>query len=80
MDTAETFDRSLTPAGEGQRTFNDGHGRRWIVYERAAPTLLFPERLCLIFESVRAMRRVSVFPPDWRALDGLALEDLSWAR
>jgi hypothetical protein len=80
MQTPRQIDRLPERANDGQRTFKDDCGRRWIVYERTSWTLANPARLFLIFEAVDAVRRVSIFPGAWRALDAIALERLSWAR
>ena len=64
----------------GERRFQDGARRFWLVFEQICPTLLLPDRHCLIFECVGVVRRVYTFPSHWRALDAGALERLSWKR
>ena len=51
----------------------------WSVYEA---TDLYDRRRgpALVFESAEVMRRVRLFPADWRALDDAALFALSWKR
>jgi hypothetical protein len=70
----------------GERSFTDSRGLTWTVYELPRSRIEFDERLVettpahLTFElgtgASRVLRRVSHYPPDWRALDDEALEVL----
>ena len=76
VDNAAT----IRNARNDERVFNDGRGKRWLVYERTIGIAGYPDTPCLIFESVCAVRRVRDYPADWRRLDALALARLSAAR
>jgi hypothetical protein len=70
----------LRVAQRGELQFQDSTRRTWLVFEHNCPTWNVPNRPCLIFESVGAVRRVFTYPSHWRALDAGSLERLSWKR
>jgi hypothetical protein len=53
---------------------------RWTVGERPARAFDLPRTPALVFESDDAIRRVRLFPANWRDLDDAALYELSWCR
>ena len=72
---------NVRTARADERSFvgHDDH-RRWIAYETAQQIGRTPARPYLIFESEKIMRRVRTFPTNWRELDDVSLERLSWRR
>lgn len=57
------------------------HGAEvWIVGERPARPFDLPRTPHLVFESDSAIRRVRLFPANWRDLDDAALYALSWCK
>jgi hypothetical protein len=58
------------------RTILDPQGESWRVYELAGAT--YDRRDSLIFESAWTVRRVRIYPEDWRALSDEELLTLSW--
>lgn len=58
------------------RTIRDPQGECWHVYEVGGAT--YDRRASLIFESAWTVRRVRVYPADWRALSDEELLALSW--
>ena len=51
-------------------------GELWAAYEDESPKW----GRSLIFESVRIVRRVRTYPPDWRELPDEQLYAVSWSR
>ena len=76
MDFPDLTD-AVPPRDHG-RKYRDVSGRAWCVYEGVLGKNA--TRPCLIFESVRTVRRVCDYPENWQALDDDALERLSWQR
>lgn len=58
------------------RTVHDAQGETWHVYEVGGAT--YDRRASLIFESAWTVRRVRVYPANWRALSDEELLTLSW--
>lgn len=58
------------------RTILDPQGESWHVYEVGGAT--YDRRASLIFESAWTVRRVRVYPADWRTLSDEELLALSW--
>ena len=58
------------------RTILDPQGEAWRVYEVGGAT--YDRRASLIFESAWTVRRVRIYPADWRALSDEELLTLSW--
>jgi uncharacterized protein YjeT (DUF2065 family) len=73
-------DTSMWNATDAVR-FTDSAGVRWRVVDRAAPAPdVAPNGLiahCLIFLSESIVRRVWIFPKEWRRLSPAALEALT---
>lgn len=59
------------------RTVIDPQGESWLVYEVGGAT--YDRRGSLIFESAWTVRRVRIYPEDWRTLSDEALLELSWS-
>ena len=78
--THDWNDGSLRLPRNDKRTFKDLSGTRWLIYETTRGIGRFPLRPCLIFESIRAVHRIYVYPRDWRGLDSPALALLSGGR
>jgi len=55
-------------------------GVLWFVYEMPASSLDRRASPSLIFESEETVRRVRVYPENWRELSDVDLFALSWAR
>ena len=66
------------PLRTGQRKYTDVSGKNWVVYEGIVGRNA--TRPCLIFESGQMVRRVCDYPENWRTLDDVALERVSWRR
>ncbi len=64
-----------TPAS---RTFQDGDGTQWRVFEQSFGDYDRRSGLSLIFASEAAVRRVRDFPSDWMQLSNEELLALSW--
>ena len=62
----------------GGRTFCDGTGQWWSVYEYDCASKRRGAGCCLVFESISVMRRIGHFPRHWRRLSAAELETLSW--
>jgi len=62
----------------GGRTFRDGTGTWWSVYEYDCASKRRGAGCCLVFESISVMRRIGHFPRHWRRLSAAELETLSW--
>ena len=61
--------------------YSDGAGSFWSVREQdASRTPGARETRCLIFDSVDAIRRVWIYPANWRQFTAEALIALSWMR
>ena len=58
------------------RTVHDAQGETWQVYEVGGAT--YDRRASLIFESPWTVRRVRLYPVDWRNLSDEELLALSW--
>ena len=72
--------QQLRTVGTGM-TFLDEAGVLWTVTERNAENLPGSRApRCLIFASTEAVRRVWVYPPEWRDLLTPSLIALSWSR
>jgi hypothetical protein len=66
---------------QGQITFLDSYQVHWRVFERDARNDAGTKgEWCLIFSSVDTLRRVWIYPVDWRTLSSAALTMLSWHR
>ncbi len=62
-----------SPAPASERRYVDASGVAWYVREKAT----LGRGPALYFESPRAFRRVTHYPPDWRDLTTSELEILS---
>ena len=60
------------------RSFLDGEGTHWLVYEQAFSDYDRRSGLSLIFSSDSAVRRVRDYPADWIRLSDEDLAELSW--
>jgi hypothetical protein len=58
------------------RTVHDAQGETWHVYEVGGAT--YDRRASLIFESAWTVRRVRIYPANWRTLSDEELLALSW--
>ena len=83
----EEFDDELAPLSRVlDRTssivrYSDGEGRFWSVREKdASRTPGARQSRCLIFDSADAIRRVWIYPANWRLLSADGLIALSWTR
>lgn len=61
-----------------ERTFIDADGVRWSVYEQPFADYDRRRGMSLIFASDAAMRRVRVYPDDWRTMSDADLALMSW--
>jgi hypothetical protein len=78
MSESRNIASSTAGPPKGEREFVDAEGARWRVYEQPVSDYDRRRGSSLIFASEAAVRRVRVFPADWRSLSDLELARLSW--
>jgi hypothetical protein len=69
---------SSSDARGAERTFLDGDGVRWRVFEQPFAEYDRRRGLSLIFASEGAVRRVRDYPANWFAISETELLALSW--
>ena len=78
MTDAKSASGSPTQLSRVERTFVDGDGLRWRVYEQPFADYDRRSGVSLIFAADVAVRRVRNYPADWFTLTDAALAELSW--